>query len=132
VIVTCTTAQAPFLGAGMVRPGTFIAAIGADSPDKCEIEPALMAKAMVVADLAGQCAAMGDLRHAIAAGAMAADEVHAELAELVAGRKPGRISDDRVILFDSTGTALQDVAAAALIYERALAAPGTRSVRLAA
>jgi alanine dehydrogenase len=132
VIVTCTTARSHFLGPRHVRPGTFIAAVGADSPEKSEIEPGLMARALVVPDLAGQCAAMGDLRHAIAAGAMAAGDVHAELAELVAGRKPGRSSDDQIILFDSTGTALQDVAAAALIYERALAVPGARSVRLAA
>ena len=46
--------------------------------------------------------------------------MHAELGEVVAGRKPGRTRDDEVIIFDSTGTALQDVAAAAVVYERAL------------
>jgi alanine dehydrogenase len=130
VVATCTTARIPFLDAGHVRPGTFVAAVGADSPEKSEVTPALMAKALVVTDLTDQCAAMGDLRHAIHAGAMGCDDVHAELAELVAGRKAGRTSGDEVTLFDSTGTALQDVAAAALIYERAANAPGLLSVTL--
>ena len=132
LIVTCTTAREPFLDAKMVRPGTFVAAVGADSPDKNEISPGLMARARVVADLADQCAAMGDLRHAIAAGAMRREDVHAELAELVAGAKPGRTREDEIWLFDSTGTALQDVAAAAWIYRRALARPGLPRLDLAA
>ncbi|WP_310469284.1 ornithine cyclodeaminase family protein [Sphingomonas sp.] len=120
VIVTCTTARTPFLDTDTVRPGAFIAAVGADSPDKSEIAPALMANALVVVDVVDQCVAMGDLHHAIAAGAMPLGDVHAELAELVAGHRPGRTSDEQITLFDSTGTALQDVAAAALIYRRAL------------
>lgn len=124
VIVTCTTSRTPFLGPSQVGPGTFVAAVGADSPEKSEIEPELMAKAMVVADLAEQCATIGDLHHAPAA------RIHAELAELVAGRKPGRTSEDQITLFDSTGTALQDVAAAALVYARACAASAGRVVAL--
>ena len=132
LIVTCTTARSPFLDPAMVAPGTFVAAVGADGPAKNEIAPELMARARVVADRVDQCAAMGDLRHAIAAGTMAREDVHAELAELVVGARPGRTSDDEVTLFDSTGTALQDVAAAARIYQRALADPGRLTVDLAA
>ena len=47
--------------------------------------------------------------------------VHAELGEVIARQKPGRMSDDEIIIFDSTGTALQDVAAAAIVYEKAIA-----------
>jgi alanine dehydrogenase len=119
VIVACTTSREPWLDDTMVRPGTFIAAVGADSPDKSEVAPALMRKAIIVADVIDQCAAMGDLHHALAAGAMQRRDVHAELAGLVAGAKPGRTDNIQITLFDSTGTALQDVAAAALIYERA-------------
>ncbi|MGH8739615.1 MAG: ornithine cyclodeaminase family protein, partial [Burkholderiales bacterium] len=60
--------------------------------------------------------------HAIAAGLMSAADVHAELGEIVCGRKPGRQSDDEIIVFDSTGTGLQDVAAAIAVYQRTLAA----------
>lgn len=122
VIVTCTTAASPFLDSDLVSPGTFVAAVGADNPDKSEIAPPLMARARVVADVLDQCAFMGDLRHALAAGTMSREDVHGELADLVVGARTGRINDEEITLFDSTGTALQDVAAAATIYERAVAA----------
>lgn len=132
VIVTCTTARTPFLGSSCAVPGAFIAAVGADSPGKSEIAPNLMAQANIVTDLTDQAAAMGDLHHAIAAGAMKAEQVHAELAELVTGSKPGRDAPDELWLFDSTGTALEDVAAAATIYERAVAQGRCLAVSLAA
>ena len=80
VIVTCTSSNAPFLGPDDVRPGTFVAAIGADNLDKSEIDPALMARARVVTDLTEQCRHMGDLHHSLAAGTMRVADVHAELA----------------------------------------------------
>jgi alanine dehydrogenase len=132
VIVACTTAREPYLEPAFVRPGTFVAAVGADSPEKSEVQPELMAEALVVADILDQCAAMGDLRHALRAGALRREDVHAELSELVTGAKPGRSDDAQITLFDSTGTALQDVAAAALIYERALQRPPHLSVAMGA
>lgn len=126
VIATCTSAREPFLEVEMVKPGTFIAAVGADNPDKSEIAPGLIAAATVVADARHQCAAMGDLRHAIAAGLMTEAGVHAELGEVLVGARRGRKSPDEIIIFDSTGTGFQDVAAAAAIYERC---SGSRSVR---
>lgn len=132
VIVTCTTATAPFLRSEFVRAGAFVAAVGADSPDKCELDPRLLARARLVADVADQCVAMGDTRHAIAAGAIDRSAIVAELAELVTGRKPGRLSPDDVTVFDSTGTALQDVASAALIYRRALTAGDALAIELGA
>src|SRR5262249_35275312 len=99
----------------------FVAAVGADNPDKQELDPRLMAAGRVVTDITEQCAAIGDLHHALEAGVMARDEVHAELAELVAGHKPGRRSPEEITIFDSTGTALQDVAAAAVVYGKAQA-----------
>jgi alanine dehydrogenase len=122
VCVTCTTSRRPFLMREHVRPGTFVAAVGADNPLKQELDPRLMASNKVVADVLEQCAAIGDLRHAIAAGVMCKSDVYAELGAIVAGRKPGRTSDEETIIFDSTGTALQDVAAAVLVYQKALRA----------
>lgn len=119
VIVTCSTARMPFLAEADVAPGAFVAAVGADSPDKSEIAPALMAKAKVVVDSLEQCLAMGDLRHAVTAGAMTAAAVHADLGDIVLGTKPGRVGPDEIVVFDSTGTAIQDVASAVLVYERA-------------
>ncbi len=119
ICVTCTPARHHIIENNWVQPGTFIAAVGADSEDKCEIDPQLMAGSKVVADIRAQCAAIGDLHHAIAAGLMQASDIHAELGEIVAGRKPGRTSSREIIVFDSTGTALQDVAAAARVYSEA-------------
>jgi len=105
-----------------VSPGTFLAAVRADSPEKQELDPRLVASAKLVADIRAQCAEMGELHHALARRLMGVENVHAELGEIVAGKKPGRETDSEIIVFDSTGTALQDVAAAALVYEKAVAA----------
>ena len=119
VVVTCTTSRRAFLMSGDVVPGTFIAAVGADNPEKQELDPLLMARSKVVVDSLEQCAAFGDLHHAIRAGVMSADQVFSSLGDVVAGSLPGRTSDDEVTIFDSTGTAIQDVAAAVLVYKRA-------------
>ena len=120
VIVTCTTAKHYLITRESVRPGTFIAAVGADNEDKQEIDPRLMAAAKVVTDVTEQASRIGDLHHAIGAGAMTREQLHAELADVVGGRKAGRASADEIIVFDSTGTGLQDVAAAIAVYRKAI------------
>ena len=120
-IVTCTPARQPVLGGEHVAPGTFIAAVGADNDDKQELDVDLMARSKVVADIVDQCAVIGELHHALDAGVMTRDDVVAELAEIVARTKSPRFTEDDVIVFDSTGSAIQDVAAAGIIYERAKA-----------
>jgi alanine dehydrogenase len=119
IIVICTTSKAAYLGPDQVREGTFIAAVGADNPEKSEIEPALMARATIIADIAAQSAAMGDLHHAIGSGSMTADALHAELGEVITAKKAGRTSPTEITIFDSTGTGIQDVAAAVRAYELA-------------
>jgi alanine dehydrogenase len=120
VIVTCTTARRFFLAKNHVRKGTFIAAVGADSHDKQEIDPELLASSKVVTDILDQCARIGDLHHAIQSNLMKPADVYAELHEIVAGKKKTPRSADEIVIFDSTGTALQDVATAAIVYQRAL------------
>jgi len=119
--VTCTTSRRWFVGRNHVAPGALVLAVGADNDDKQEIEPALLAASTVVADVLEQCAVIGDLHHALELGVMRREDVHAELPDVVAGRRPGRRSVDEIIIFDSTGTAIQDVAAAQLVYQRAIA-----------
>jgi ornithine cyclodeaminase/alanine dehydrogenase-like protein (mu-crystallin family) len=128
--VTCTPARRWFLGRHHVAPGAFIAAVGADHSDKQEIEPELLAASAVIVDVLEQCAAIGDLHHAIAAGLMRRDQVRAELADVVSGRTVGRRSDDETLVFDSTGTALEDAAAASLVYQRAQALSAGLTVHL--
>ena len=119
ICVTCTPSRQAYLSTKEVSPGTFVSAVGADNPDKQELHPALMANSKIVTDVLEQCSVMGDLHHALDAGLMVKDDVHAELGEIVAGKKAGRESDAEIIVFDSTGMALQDVAAAACVYEKA-------------
>lgn len=125
IIVTCTPSTRPILHPGQVSPGTFIAAVGADAPHKNEIASSLMAMTTVVADVVEQAASMGDLHHALEANAVRLADVRG-LADLVSGRRTGRTSQEEITLFDSTGTALQDVAAAAVVARRAqMAGVGT-------
>lgn len=119
IVVTCTTSRTPFLDAPHLHPGLFIAAVGADNPEKHELTPALLAKATVVVDILDQAATMGDLHHALAAGTLTRSAVHAELADIICGRTPARRTPDEVFVFDSTGTALQDVAVAGVAFGRA-------------
>ncbi len=130
IVVTCTPARAPLLAARDLPAGVFLAAVGADSESKQELEPAVLALGTVVVDVLEQCAAIGELHHALAAGVMRRDVVHAELADVVSGLRSGRSSDAEVTIFDSTGTALEDVAAASIVYERALMQGRGQEVRL--
>jgi ornithine cyclodeaminase/alanine dehydrogenase-like protein (mu-crystallin family) len=68
------------------------------------------------------CVAMGDVRLAIASSGLSSTDIHADLGDIVSGAKPGRMTEDEIIIFDSTGTAIEDVASAAMIYERAVEA----------
>jgi ornithine cyclodeaminase/alanine dehydrogenase-like protein (mu-crystallin family) len=121
IVVTCTPSATPFLARDHVSEGTFVAAVGADNEHKLEITPSLMRHARVVVDSRAQCVAMGDLRGAIAAGVMTVDDIHAELADIVSGtRAIGPRAAQDIVIFDSTGVALEDVAAAATVYETAV------------
>src|ERR1051325_9954785 len=111
IVVTCTPSRSAWLHE--VRKGTFVAAVGADSDEKQELAPALMERSKVVADVTEQCLTIGDSK------AIRREDIHAELGEIVAGAKAGRTSADEVIICDSTGMALQDVAAASIVYDRA-------------
>lgn len=128
--VTCTPAREIVVTAADIRPGQFIAAVGADSEGKQELDPQILARSRVVADIAAQAAVMGELQHAIASKLMAVGDLHAELGQIVNKQKAGRTSAEQVFIFDSTGTALQDVAAAAMVYQRALAAGRGRELTL--
>jgi len=108
VIVTCTPSREPILGRGDVRPGTLIAAVGADSAPKSEIEPALLVHSRIVTDLTAQCLQGGDLRSAPHA------TVCGELTDVVAGRV-ARTGAHEIVVFDSTGLAAQDLALCELL-----------------
>ncbi len=104
----------------MLPSGMFIAAMGADSPEKQEIDPTILAEAKVVVDIHEQCAAVGELHHALRLGLIDPLKKQTELSEIVSGKAKVRENKDDIIIFDSTGTAMQDTALACLAYEKAL------------
>jgi ornithine cyclodeaminase/alanine dehydrogenase len=120
ICITCTPSKKPFLFSEYLAPGIFIAAVGADNEDKQELEPLILSSNKVVTDITGQCASMGELHHALQMGLMKLSDVYAELGQIIAGEKKGRTADEEIIVFDSTGTALQDIASAAIVYEKAM------------
>ena len=122
LVVTCTTSTQFFVRKEDVRPGTFIAAVGADDEHKQEIDPALIASSKVVADSLDQVCTIGDTHHAIARGLMRREDVYAELGEIAAGKKAGRTTENEIFIFDSTGVAIEDAVSAVAVYERACVA----------
>jgi ornithine cyclodeaminase len=113
VLVTATPSRTPLVQAEWLRPGQHVTALGSDSPGKQELDAACLARAdRLVVDRLTQCAAFGELRHALDAGVIHADRVHAELGEIVAGIKAGRTSRDQITIADLTGVGFQDTAIA--------------------
>jgi ornithine cyclodeaminase len=118
VLVTTTPSRTPLVQAEWLRPGQHVTALGADSPGKQELDAGCLARAdLLVVDRLTQCAAFGELRHALDAGIVHADRVHAELGEIVAGMKPGRTSRDQITIADLTGVGFQDTAIASKAIE---------------
>lgn len=121
VCVTCTSSTGFLVKRADVPGGMFVAAVGADSPGKQELESSLLGAGRLVVDVMEQCRSVGELQHGLRDGVLAVDEVHAELGQIVAGLRPGRATRDEITIFDSTGTAFQDAAVADAAYRRALA-----------
>ncbi len=116
IIVTATASTAPLVHAAAVRRGTHVTSAGTGSPEKVELEPALLGRAdKLVVDRTAQTERYGNLRHAIAAGTLTRDAVYAELGDLAAGRRPGRERDDEITIADLTGVGVQDAAIAQLV-----------------
>lgn len=122
IVVTTTPAETPILMADWLQPGQHLTAMGSDSESKNEIDPAVFARATYVADRLSQTRILGELHHAIEAGAAGPDQNFAELGAVIAGAAPGRTRADEVTFADLTGTGVQDTAIANLAFARAQAA----------
>jgi ornithine cyclodeaminase/alanine dehydrogenase-like protein (mu-crystallin family) len=116
LIVCLTSATVPYLDAADIRPGTTIAAVGSDSPEKGELSVDLLATSALVCDVTDQCATVGELHHALDAGVISIQGVRAEIGQVLNGSAGGRMSDREIVVFDSTGTAVQDTAPAVAAY----------------
>jgi ornithine cyclodeaminase len=121
LLVTVTTAKVPIVQKEWLQPGMHINAVGSHRPDLREIDGATLAAAKVVVDsreaIMAEC---GDILLAIQEKAITADHVHAEIGEVLAGKKTGRTNADEITLYKAVGIAIQDVATAHLVYRKAL------------
>ncbi len=123
IVVTTTPSSSPILRADWLRPGQHVTAMGSDAEHKNEIEPAVVVRAdRYVGDRIGQCARLGELHHAIAAGLVPADRDWPELGAVIAGKAAGRRAASDITVCDLTGTGVQDTAIATLAHARCAAA----------
>ncbi|MBO3832769.1 MAG: alanine dehydrogenase [Candidatus Brockarchaeota archaeon] len=118
IIVTTTPVTQPLVENEWIEEGMHINAIGADAPGKEELDPEILKRAKVVVDDYEQACHYGELNVPVSKGIFKPEQIHAELGEIIVGKKAGRTSDDEITVFDSTGLAIQDLAAAALVYRK--------------
>jgi ornithine cyclodeaminase len=118
VLISTTPSRLPLVKPAWLRDGVHVTAVGSDAPGKRELEAECLDCAdLVVVDRYGQCAAFGELKHALDAALLTRHDVHGELGEIVAGKKPGRTSDTQMTIADLTGVGFQDTAIASAAFE---------------
>jgi len=120
IVCTLTPAQHPVVEKKWLVPGTHINAVGADAEGKEELEPAILNEALLVVDDLRQASHAGEINVPVSKGLLKKDQIYAELGEIIAGRKKGRTDNQTITLFDSTGLAIEDIAVAKLLYNKAL------------
>lgn len=120
IVVTVTPSKKALVEKDWIEKGMHINAIGADGPGKQEHDPAIVKLAdKVVVDSLAQCKRIGEIQHALSQGLIHESDVHAEIGEILIGKKVGRESKDEITFFDSTGLAAQDIAAAHVVLKAA-------------
>ncbi|MDL2327705.1 ornithine cyclodeaminase family protein [Ruminococcaceae bacterium OttesenSCG-928-A11] len=119
IIITITPSRQPIIQADWVRPGTHLSCIGSDTSGKQEVDERLMAGARIFVDDVAQASAVGEIETALKRGLIGQGDIAGEIGEVLAGEKPGRRSPQDITVFDSTGIALQDIAAAKLAIDLA-------------
>lgn len=120
IVVTATDAESPVFDGEQLAPGCHVTAMGQYNPQVQEVDTTTIARSTYVPDLRARAFQdAGSFLHALEMGVIDEDHIHAELGEVVAGTEHGRRERDEVTLFDSGGTAIETVAAARLLYDRA-------------
>lgn len=118
LVITVTPARSPLVEADWIVSHATVIAVGSDGPDKQELSPELLGRAdKVVVDRLSQCLELGELHHAVQKGLLKPSDVHAELGEVVLGRKTGREGDELVVC-DLTGVGVQDAAIAEMVWKK--------------
>jgi ornithine cyclodeaminase/alanine dehydrogenase len=131
IICAASSSPTPVFDGAQVRPGTHLNGIGSHSPNARELDTAIIRRSKLVADSREACLKeAGDIMIPLQEGAITPAHIYAELGEIILGRKAARENDQEITLFKSNGLAIQDAAAAKLVYERARAAGIGKDVAL--
>jgi alanine dehydrogenase len=128
LVVTSTASKSPVIEGAWLEPGTHVSGVGSNSPAKRELDGSVFSRSRTFVDFREQALQeAGDLQQALQSGAIRAEQIEAELGEIVAGLKPGRQNDQEITLFKSVGMAVEDIATATFAYQQAISAGvGTR------
>ena len=120
IVIAATNSKTPVFDSTLIEPGTHVTGVGSFTLDMIEVDPALVQRARVIVD---QREAImeeaGEIVAAIREGLVDESVMVAEIGEVVLGRKQGRTSPDEITFFKSVGNAVQDVAVASLVMQRA-------------
>ena len=120
VVTTTTPSCTPLVLSKWVDEGTHINAMGADAPGKQELETKLILRSKIIIDDWEQASHSGEINVPLSEGTLGKGDIHAKLGDIIIGNKMGRTCDDEITVFDSTGLAVQDIATAWKVYEKAL------------
>ncbi len=130
ILTTTTPSTKPVIKHEWIEPGIHINAIGADAPGKQELDEKILLEAKIVVDDMKQAIHGGEINVAVSKGLISEERIYGTLGEIVAGMKPGRVSESEITIFDSTGLAIQDVAVAKVVYENAVKSGHGMEIRL--
>jgi alanine dehydrogenase len=130
IVCTLTPSRNPIVKREWIKPGTHINAVGADAPGKQELDPSILKDAVVIVDDLKQASGSGEINVPIQKGVYNIGEIHGTLAEVVTGKKKARANDKDITVFDSTGIAVEDIAVAKLMFEKARQMGGYPSIDL--
>ena len=130
LVVTLTPSRHPIVQRAWLSPGTHVNAVGADAPGKQELDPRILADALVVVDEQEQALHGGELNVPVSRGLFRPRDIHASLGEVLIGRRHGRRSAAELTVFDSTGLAIHDIALGAEVVRRARRRRIGRRIRL--
>jgi alanine dehydrogenase len=119
IVCTVTPSREWFVKKEWIKPGAHINAIGADAEGKEELEPAILKAATVVVDDLRQASAAGEINVPVSKGLLSPGEIYGNLGEIITGIKKGRPDGQTITVFDSTGVAIEDIAVAKIVYEKA-------------
>jgi len=120
IVCTLTPSRSPVVKREWIKPGTHINAVGADAAGKQELDPEILRDAIVVVDDLRQASAAGEINVPISNGLYRAADINATLGEIISGKRPGRTESEAITVFDSTGVAIEDVAVAKVVFEKAI------------